>query len=232
MNRLSGRLLLIVAAFALLLVIFPLAATGAGSFDDVPDGHTFKADIEWLASVGVTKGCNPPDNTLFCPDDPVTRGQMAAFIHRLADWLAGTYAAIGHNHDADYLAIDGKAADADKLDGLSSSAFIHGAGWHEADRTFNNWNPGIERTATLDCPGMDYPISGGAVEIQSGIALTESFPYFNSMTDRGWQISYENMSGSTIMSTTFTMYVMCGDFDLLFMPLPLSASSNPDSESE
>jgi SpoIID/LytB domain protein len=45
-------------------------------------GNTFEKDIEWLAAVGVTKGCNPPDNTLFCPHDSVTRGQMAAFINR------------------------------------------------------------------------------------------------------------------------------------------------------
>jgi hypothetical protein len=46
------------------------------------DGSIFEADIEWLGSVGVTKGCNPPANDMFCPDDSVTRGQMAAFLHR------------------------------------------------------------------------------------------------------------------------------------------------------
>ncbi|MGA7270033.1 MAG: S-layer homology domain-containing protein [Acidimicrobiia bacterium] len=46
------------------------------------EGPTFAADIEWLASAGVTKGCNPPVNDRFCPDDAVTRGQMAAFLHR------------------------------------------------------------------------------------------------------------------------------------------------------
>ncbi|HUG08104.1 MAG TPA: SpoIID/LytB domain-containing protein [Acidimicrobiia bacterium] len=45
-------------------------------------GNTFEKDIEWLAFEGITKGCNPPDNTLFCPHDSVTRGQMAAFIKR------------------------------------------------------------------------------------------------------------------------------------------------------
>ena len=54
----------------------------SGSFTDVPSSHTFFADIEWLAGEGITKGCNPPANTLFCPDDPVTRGQMAAFLDR------------------------------------------------------------------------------------------------------------------------------------------------------
>jgi hypothetical protein len=52
------------------------------TFDDVPQSHTFYGDIEWLAAEGITKGCNPPANNLFCPDDAVTRGQMAAFLHR------------------------------------------------------------------------------------------------------------------------------------------------------
>src|SRR5690606_41394018 len=46
------------------------------------DGHVFESDIERLASAGVTRGCNPPANDRFCPDDFVTRGQMAAFLHR------------------------------------------------------------------------------------------------------------------------------------------------------
>jgi hypothetical protein len=46
------------------------------------DGSIFEADIIWLAETGITKGCNPPDNTMFCPTDPVTRGQMAAFLVR------------------------------------------------------------------------------------------------------------------------------------------------------
>jgi parallel beta-helix repeat protein len=57
----------------------------SGSFSD-DDGNTFEADIEWLAAEGITKGCNPPTNDLFCPDDSVTRGQMAAFLVRALDY--------------------------------------------------------------------------------------------------------------------------------------------------
>jgi subtilisin family serine protease len=52
------------------------------SFDDVPEDHLFFGDITWLAQQGITRGCNPPANTLFCPEDNVTRGQMAAFLNR------------------------------------------------------------------------------------------------------------------------------------------------------
>ncbi len=45
-------------------------------------GSVFADDIDWLAETGITKGCNPPSNDRFCPDLPVTRGQMAAFLVR------------------------------------------------------------------------------------------------------------------------------------------------------
>ncbi len=54
-------------------------------FLDVPADHLFYGDIAWLRAEGITFGCNPPDNTMFCPDDPVTRGQMASFLVRAMD---------------------------------------------------------------------------------------------------------------------------------------------------
>lgn len=51
-------------------------------FVDVAPGSTFAADIGKLATAGITKGCNPPDNDRFCPEEPVLREQMAAFIAR------------------------------------------------------------------------------------------------------------------------------------------------------
>ncbi|MDH5421930.1 MAG: S-layer homology domain-containing protein [Acidimicrobiia bacterium] len=51
-----------------------------GSFVD-DDGNIFEPDIEAIAAVGVTKGCNN-ERTSFCPKRFVTRGQMAAFLVR------------------------------------------------------------------------------------------------------------------------------------------------------
>ena len=53
---------------------------GNGFLDII--GHNFEAAIDWLAAEGITLGCNPPLNTRFCPDDTVTRGQMAVFVSR------------------------------------------------------------------------------------------------------------------------------------------------------
>ncbi len=73
-------LLLLLATVLSIAVVTPVAA--APSFTDVPDSNIFSDDIEWLARVGITQGCNPPTNDQFCPNDYVTRGQMAAFLVR------------------------------------------------------------------------------------------------------------------------------------------------------
>lgn len=66
-----------------------LTPTGSpGAFTDTA-GSPFASDIAWLAATGITKGCNPPANTRFCPDSSVTRGQMAAFLHRALADLVG-----------------------------------------------------------------------------------------------------------------------------------------------
>jgi len=50
-------------------------------FTDVPTTHPFFQYIEALASAGITAGCSasPPQ---YCPDAPLTRGQMAVFLAR------------------------------------------------------------------------------------------------------------------------------------------------------
>ena len=58
----------------------PTPAAGDYFVDD--DGHQFEAAIDWLYVAGITSGCNPPVNDRFCPDDHVSRDQMAAFLVR------------------------------------------------------------------------------------------------------------------------------------------------------
>ncbi len=58
------------------------------SFADT-EGHRFEAAVEWMAGLEITKGCNPPGNTLFCPDRSVTRGEMAAMFMRASEELLG-----------------------------------------------------------------------------------------------------------------------------------------------
>lgn len=59
-----------------------LTDDGGGDHFDDDDNSTFESDIDRLREAGITSGCNPPENDEFCPNDAVTRGQMAAFIAR------------------------------------------------------------------------------------------------------------------------------------------------------
>lgn len=69
------------------LVPEPAAASGeiresaSGRFVD-DDGNAHEENIEAIAALGVTVGCNPPENDRFCPHSLVNRAQMAAFLSR------------------------------------------------------------------------------------------------------------------------------------------------------
>jgi predicted extracellular nuclease len=45
-------------------------------------GNIFAADIQWVAEAGITFGCNPPVNDEYCPNNVLTRAQLAAMFTR------------------------------------------------------------------------------------------------------------------------------------------------------
>ena len=49
------------------------------SFNDVPTDYWAYSSIENFAATGITAGCG---NDNYCPEDPVTRAQMAVFLER------------------------------------------------------------------------------------------------------------------------------------------------------
>jgi uncharacterized protein YjiK len=63
-----------------LRVIAPPGDPFVDDNDSVHEGY-----INALAVAGITVGCNPPSNTLYCPGDLVTRAQMASFLQRAFD---------------------------------------------------------------------------------------------------------------------------------------------------
>jgi hypothetical protein len=52
-------------------------APAVASFTDVPVGHPQMRFVEALVDAGITGGCGGGN---YCPDSPVTRGQMAVFL--------------------------------------------------------------------------------------------------------------------------------------------------------
>ena len=57
------------------------------TFDDVDVGDWFFPFVEAASDLGITAGCSA---TSFCPNDPVLRGQLAAFVQRTLSWPLGS----------------------------------------------------------------------------------------------------------------------------------------------
>lgn len=99
---------------------------GALTFTDVADSAYYAPAVRWAASVGVTSGTGAGR---FSPDDPCTRGQMAAFLYR---WQQSP-AASGSNPFADvadsdyYYAAVLWAYQKGVTQGVSASAFAPSA---------------------------------------------------------------------------------------------------------
>ena len=99
------------SSLVVIVALAVLAATPIGGFALDPGG-TFTDDngsihepaIEAIADAGITKGCNPPVNDMFCPRDVVTREQMATFLVRALDLPAAVGSFVdtaGSVHEAD-----------------------------------------------------------------------------------------------------------------------------------
>jgi hypothetical protein len=78
------RRTLAVLAGGLLVLLLALSPLGvlAANFQDLTPGSPHNADIDAIADVGISKGCI--DAQHYCPNDSVTREQMASFLARTA----------------------------------------------------------------------------------------------------------------------------------------------------
>jgi len=61
---------------------------GFGGFTDVLASNQFCPEVEWVRNRGITLGCGA--GTTYCPNDSVTRLQMAIFLKRQGDRLTPT----------------------------------------------------------------------------------------------------------------------------------------------
>jgi len=138
-----------------IVAIVPVTALAATSlFVDVPDSSTFVNDINWMKVNGVTKGCNPPANTMYCPEANVTRQQMAAFMHRLAVNKV----------------VDAKTAvNADKLNGMDSTALKAVAASTSMTATVGGGGPAIVLGSVT---GLDVPAAGGGILATTTMSAT------------------------------------------------------------
>lgn len=81
MNARLAALLLLVASAPL---VAPAQAAPCVGFTDLDSTSAFCRNVEWIKNRKVTVGCGSGH---YCPIDPVTRQQMAAFMNRLGTAL-------------------------------------------------------------------------------------------------------------------------------------------------
>jgi hypothetical protein len=153
------------------LITAPLTAVATHAFEDVSTSNTFHDDIAWLKAAGVTKGCNPPANTQYCPDDNVTRGQMSAFMRRLAE-----------NQVVDAGALEGYSAD-----GLGATA------------AFNS-NEGPDSTAGSRTISAEITAPAPGVLVMNGSMLTFA-EFGDDTTTCWLEVNQEKVHGSETHTT-------------------------------
>lgn len=129
--RIKARWLRLSAlVLATALVTAPTAVWATHLFDDVSDGNVHAPGISYVADKGITLGC---DENSYCPDEPLTRAQMATFLYRASGNDPNTppsvnAATLGGKKASDFALKgevgDGDGGDADTLDGLDSTDFV------------------------------------------------------------------------------------------------------------
>lgn len=67
---------------ALLVALLPLSLLAANPFTDLNPGSVHNANIDAIFNAGITTGCDP--GIAYCPNDNVTREEMASFLARTA----------------------------------------------------------------------------------------------------------------------------------------------------
>lgn len=80
----TGTLAALSLAVAAIGMPLPSHAAACAGFDDVDSSNPFCPNVEWLRNRQVTLGCTADR---YCPNESVTRLQMAAFMNRLGTAL-------------------------------------------------------------------------------------------------------------------------------------------------
>ncbi len=184
---------LTLAAILGLVLIVPLTAFATVSmFTDVPDTHIFVDDINWMKTAGVTQGCNPA-GTEYCPEANVTRGQMAAFMHRLAT---------------------NGAVDAGTLDGKNGTDYMMLPIWKTATGS-RSIPAGNQATVNAQCALGKYVVSGGGLSTYKQLVMAASYP----LDARTWSVTWTN-TGTTTINTSLTVWAMCAGPGVIALPMP------------
>lgn len=193
-------------------------AYASHAFVDVPEDHTFHNAIAWMKESGITVGCNPPANTEYCPEDFVTRGQMAAFFARAANSRTFDAGTLDGLDSSDFAKKGDPAGDADTLDGLDSTDFVQQGETVNDSDTVDGKDASEFLSATVVVRETEESVLLGPVDIATscdpgeivvgggfestgglGINVTDNHP-----TSTGWRVA-----GTVSILGTITVFAIC-----------------------
>lgn len=138
----------LVTAGALMTIALPVSATepdGRGPFADV-DGSIHETDVAALWEAGITSGCG---DWLYCPDEEVSREEVAAFITRALDLARAEARTFDDTEESPFVAEIEALAAAEIADGC-------GDGRYCPDRSLTRG-----QMASLLTRALDLPEAGG-----------------------------------------------------------------------
>ena len=180
-------------------LLVPVAVFASHQFNDVPDSHIFHTGISWMRDNNITVGCNAA-GTNYCPEDNVTRGEMATFMKRLAE---------------------NNVVDAATLDGLDSTE-VTSLVWASTDEGTGGTNITAGPAAEINSVDIDVPVDGvlvisGATFLNNGGpgAIFRLRPFVDGSTVDSHQASTELQATGALgeighLSYTVTVPITAG----------------------
>lgn len=182
---------------AALLVLLPgVALAGHAAFTDASGTH--ESGIHWLADTGITSGCGDGQ---YCPRDPVSRGQMATFMHRLA----------GHSNVPPVVnaaTVEGKtAAELQGAQGPAGQDGIAGLALEFAEMS----DVTDVLAVYVPCPADTFPLGGGGLVDRFNWYLSDSALWFDEAQDTiGWLVVFQS-EGGVVEEVAGLAMVTCGE---------------------
>ena len=131
-----------------LVVTVPLAAAAGSVFEDVDDTDVHIDGITFVKDNGVSIGCDTDNN--YCPQDDVTRAQMATFMHRLS----------GNDENTD------PSVNADRVDGFEAREIVR-ASFDLVDSGALLGEDGTAAEATMVAPTDGFLLIHASAEVDT-----------------------------------------------------------------
>ena len=124
--------------------------SGGFSFVDI-QGNAHEPSIVRIAAARITLGCNPPAGTRYCPDEEVTRAQMATFLARALDLPEAA---------GDYFTDDAGSAHEDSINRVAEAGITLGCA-ADSDRYCPDQPVTRAQMATFLARALDLPEAAG-----------------------------------------------------------------------